>query len=75
MTFPLPPATGKEQPDVALPSASLKLFPGVNGASGKPALAQLIAGPWRLMGTFNGGSNASIGFGKSEEIRATSSVS
>jgi acetoacetate decarboxylase len=67
MTFPLPPATGKEQPDVALPSASLKLFPGVNGSSGKPALAQLIAGPWRMKGTFSGGSGAAIGFGKSED--------
>lgn len=67
MTFPLPPATGKEQPDVALPSASLKLFPGVNGGAGSPAFAQLIAGPWRMKGTFSGGSDASIGFGKSEE--------
>jgi acetoacetate decarboxylase len=66
MTLPLPPATGKEQEDVTLPSASLKLFPGVDYGN-SPSVARLIAGPWRMKGTFSGGSGASIGFGKSKE--------
>ena len=66
MTFPLPAPTGKEQEDVALPSASLKLFPGVDYGN-SPSVARLISGPWRMKGTFNKGSNGSIGFGKSEE--------
>ena len=66
MTFPLPAPTGKEQADVALPSASLKVMPGVEFGNA-PSVARLISGPWRLQGTFNKGSDASIGFGKSKE--------
>lgn len=66
MTFPLPAPTGKEQEDVAMPSASLKLFPGVEFGN-SPSVARLISGPWRLKGAFNKGSGASIGFGKSKE--------
>ncbi len=66
MTFPLPTPTGTEQKDVVLPSASLKVIPGVDFGN-PPSVARLINGPWRLQGTFNKGSDASIGFGNSDE--------
>ena len=66
MTLPLPPPTGKLQDDVALPSTSLKFFPGVGVGNEKasPTIARLVGSPWRMKGNFYSGSEGSISYHK-----------
>jgi Acetoacetate decarboxylase (ADC)/SnoaL-like domain len=65
MTLMLPPPTGKPQETIPLPSATIKLIPGV-GPGNSPVVARLIGAPWQLKGTFYGGSGASSTYGRSE---------
>jgi acetoacetate decarboxylase len=66
MTLPLLPPTGKPQDSVPLPTATLKMIPGVGAATGTPVVARLIGAPWRMKGTFYTGSGASIALGPAE---------
>ena len=66
MTLPLPPPTGKEQESIPLPTATIKLIPGVTAGDPIPAVARLIGAPWRMNGVFHAGSGASIAYGHSE---------
>ena len=69
MTMPLPPPTGKEQPTVPFPTATLKWVPGVGGdgkGNPRPSLARLIAAPWHMKGNFHGAGGAAASYGKSE---------
>jgi acetoacetate decarboxylase len=65
MTFPLPAPTGKEQETVPLPTTSLKVIPSVDSET--PVVARLIGAPWRLRGTFQKGSDASLAYRQSED--------
>jgi Acetoacetate decarboxylase (ADC)/SnoaL-like domain len=66
MTLPLPPPTGKAQDSVPLPTATLKMIPGVGAGKPTPVVARLIGAPWRMKGAFFSGSGASIAYGQSE---------
>jgi acetoacetate decarboxylase len=65
MTLPLPPPTGKEQPTVPLPTASLKVVPQVG--SDEPIVARVIGSPWHMKGDFYKASDASISWRRSDE--------
>lgn len=69
MTFPLPAPTGKPQEDVALPTSTLKFFPGVGTGelNPPPSVARVIAAPWRMKGTFFSGSAGSASYRPSDE--------
>jgi acetoacetate decarboxylase len=62
LTLPLPPPSGSPQESFPLPTATLKVIPGVGSDSPPPVVAQLIGANWRLSGNFNGSSNVSLGF-------------
>jgi hypothetical protein len=66
MTLPLPPPTGAPQDSIPLPTATLKMIPGVGAGTPTPVVARLIGAPWRLKGTFYSGSGASVAYGQSE---------
>jgi acetoacetate decarboxylase/3-phenylpropionate/cinnamic acid dioxygenase small subunit len=69
MTFPLPAPTGKPQEDVALPTSTLKFFPGVGTGELNPApsVARVVGSPWHMKGTFFSGSGASASYRPSDE--------
>jgi acetoacetate decarboxylase len=60
LTLPLPPPTGKPQESFPFPVMTVKLFPGVGSDNPAPALAELIAAPWRMSGNVYAGSDATI---------------
>lgn len=66
LTFPLPAPTGTPQERVPLPTATIKLIPGVGVLNPPPVVARVIGAPWNLKGAFHSGSGASIAYGQSE---------
>jgi hypothetical protein len=66
MTLPLPAPTGKEQESVALPTATIKLIPGVGAGNPPPVVARLIGAPWKMRGTFYTGSQGSFTYEQSD---------
>ena len=67
LTLPLPAPNGKPQESFPLPTATLKVIPGVGSDSPAPVVAQLIGANWRLSGTFNGSSDVSLKFNAQSE--------
>lgn len=69
MTFPLPAPTGNPQEDVALPTSTIKFFPGVGAGelNPPPSVARVIGSPWRMKGTFYNGSGGSTSYRPSDE--------
>jgi acetoacetate decarboxylase len=69
MTFPLPAPTGKPQEDVALPTSTLKYFPGVGAGelNPLPSVARVIGSPWRMKGAFYSGSGGSASYRPSDD--------
>jgi acetoacetate decarboxylase len=67
LTLPLPPPSGSPQASFPLPTATLKVIPGVGSDSPPPALAQLVGATWRMSGTVQGSSNVSLNFNNQDE--------
>lgn len=66
MTLMLPAPTGKPQETVPLPTASLRMIPGI-GSKAKPSIAQLVCADWQFSGDIYGTGNASLNVRGSEE--------
>jgi hypothetical protein len=66
LTMPLPPPTGKEQDSFPFPVMTLRLFPGVGSDDPAPALAELIAAPWRMSARVFAGSDVTLAIYPSE---------